>query len=321
MPENSRNRSSPGVRHIKIDAEHAGQRIDNFLTTTLKGAPRSLIYRILRRGEVRVNGGRIKPDYRLQEDDTLRIPPVEIKPASSIPEQSNPGVARLQSRILYEDAGMIIVNKPSGMAVHGGSGVQFGIIELLRVMYPQCKRLELVHRLDRETSGCLMLAKKTSVLRALHEQLREHKIEKVYLALLKGNIGKRSLKVDLPLKKNYLQSGERVVRIQDDGKDAQTIFVPEKHFSFASLARVKLLTGRTHQIRVHAQASGHELAGDDKYGEREFNKKMKELGLKRLFLHAQTLKFTHPQTGELVKVTAPLDDDLEKVLTTLEHAQ
>lgn len=303
---------------VEVDPESAGQRIDNFLVRHMKGVPKSHVYRILRKGEVRVNSGRARPEYRLQSGDKVRIPPVRCaEPAEARPL---PGALdRLRDRVLYEDAGLLVLNKPAGMAVHGGSGLSFGVIEALRALRPEARHLELVHRLDRETSGCLMVAKKRSVLRELHELLRRGEVEKRYLALLLGRWGGGAREVSAPLLKNVLQGGERVVRVSEDGKAAVSRFKPISVFPEASLVEVDLGTGRTHQIRVHSAHVGHPIAGDEKYGDPEFNRRMRELGLKRLFLHSHFLAFRLPGTGEEISVSAPLEEDLRRVLEKLEE--
>ncbi len=322
MIEN-RNKKKPaqGVVERLIEPDLAGQRIDNFLLTVLKGVPRSHIYRILRKGEVRVNRGRVKPQYRLQAGDRVRIPPLRLAPAKTPPRVDHPALARLQARVLYEDKDLLVVNKPAGMAVHGGSGVDFGVIEALRQLYPRARRLELVHRLDRDTSGCLVVAKKTSVLRSLHEALRGEGMEKRYLALVAGRFAAGETVVDRPLRKNVLRSGERLVSIDAGGKPAQTVFSLQQAFAGASLLEVRLLTGRTHQIRVHAASLGHPLAADDKYGDAAFNRRMARLGLRRLFLHARSLRFAHPSSGESLYLTAPLDEDLKQLLQRLQGTE
>lgn len=305
------------VHYLTIDAEFKGQRIDNFLITKLKNVPKTRIYRILRKGEVRVNKKRAAPSYRLQEGDQIRIPPldlgVENKPISAPHNLKD----LLKSRILYEDKGLLIINKPAGIAVHGGTNMKWGIIEILKEMYPEFPHLELAHRLDLDTSGCLVLAKRRAVLREIHELLRSGMVNKQYWALTKGHWAKSDLRVEASLLKNHLSSGERIVRVNDEGKISITIFETLEKYSNASLVKAKLLTGRTHQIRVHAQFKGHPIAGDEKYGDREFNKSMRELGLKRLFLHAYSVEFVLPATGQVVKVSAPLDSDLEKFLKHL----
>ena len=305
------------VRLVEVDPEYAGQRIDNFLLTLLKGVPRSLIYRILRRGEVRVNKGRIKPVYRLQAGDVVRIPPVKLPVAETHPKPGRSVLEAVEQGILYEDDRLLVLNKPSGLAVHGGSGIHYGAIEALRILRPQAKRLELVHRLDRDTSGCLLVTKRGSSLRSLHEQFRDNRVQKIYLALLKGRWQGGQRIIDAPLKKNTLQGGERMVRVNREGKDATSIFTPLAVAKEASLVQVELKTGRTHQIRVHAQHIGHPLAGDDKYGDEVFNRQLREKGLKRLFLHAKRLCFEFPPENKRGCISASLDKELKKVLTNL----
>ena len=302
---------------VEVDEGAAGQRIDNYLLKHLKGVPKTRVYRILRKGEVRVNKKRIKPDYRLALGDVIRIPPVRV---SDKPESAKPGdrvLKLINESILYEDDGLLVLNKPSGLAVHGGSGLSYGVIEGLRALRPEARFLELAHRLDRDTSGCLVVAKKRSVLRAFHTLLREGGMDKLYLALVKGCWKGGGKRIDAPLRKNELKSGERVVRVSQDGKPSLSIFTPVTIYKECSLMRVKLVTGRTHQVRVHAQYSGHPIAGDDKYGDDEFNRMMSTHGLKRLFLHAAELHFTLPEHGT-VHVEAPLDDNLQKLLNSLE---
>lgn len=314
-PKDSKDSKNP-IRLLQIDDLQIGKRIDNFLTTQLKGLPKSRLYRLLRKGEVRVNKKRVKPDYRLQLDDIVRIPPLRLgapAPATLPPSLSSQQI--LAKRILYEDKNILVINKPCGMAVHGGSGISFGVIETLRHARPQEKFLELVHRLDRDTSGCLMLAKKPSVLKELHELLRNGQVEKIYQALVKGCWPKQLHRVDAPLKKYQLQSGERMVSVDPDGKTAATEFRVIQRFTDMTLVEAKLLTGRTHQIRVHATHTGHPIAGDEKYGDKEFNKQLRAHGCKRLFLHATSLHFVLPSSGQEIAVTADLDHDLRKCLT------
>jgi len=252
----------------------------------------------------------------VQEGDAIRIPPMRMStPAAD--EGGKPSIAvqqLLQKRIIYEDDELLVINKPSGMAVHGGSGVSFGVIEIMRHMRPQAKLLELVHRIDRDTSGCLLLAKKASVLKELHELIRQGNVQKIYLTLVKGQWPKHIVLVDAPLKKYELQSGERMVNVSKEGKSAQTEFRVIKRLANATLLEAKLLTGRTHQIRVHTAHIGHPIAGDEKYGDKEFNKQIRAQGCKRLFLHAYQLDFVLPATGKHVQVAAPLDADLQKFL-------
>lgn len=302
---------------VEVDEGSDGQRIDNFLLKNLKGVPKTRIYRILRKGEVRVNKKRIKPDFRLSIGDVVRIPPVRM---SDKPEAKAPGdrvLKLIKESILYEDDGLMVLNKPSGLAVHGGSGISYGVIEGLRALRPEARFLELAHRLDRDTSGCLVICKKRSVLRAFQEQLREGGMEKFYLTLLKGRWKGGGKRIDAPLRKNELKSGERVVRVSKDGKPSLSIFTPLTIYKGCSLMRVKLVTGRTHQVRVHAQHSGHPIAGDEKYGDDDFNREMSQKGLKRLFLHAAELHFTLPEHGT-VHVEAPLEAKLQQLLDRLE---
>lgn len=316
MTTSTKNTQS-GVQMLEISSDLAGQRLDNFLMARLKGVPRSLVYRIVRKGEVRVNKGRIKPDYRLKAGDLVRVPPVRVSETDTT--QPAKGLQRrIEEAIIFEDKSLLVINKPSGIAVHGGSGVSHGVIEALRAQRPDAHFLELVHRLDRDTSGCLLIAKKRSALRNLHEQLRLHQMDKVYQALVKGNWGSKQRVIDAPLRKNILKSGERMVKVTADGKPAKSIFSPMQCSDIASLVKVKLETGRTHQIRVHAAHAGHPIAGDEKYGDDDFNQRMKKSGLKRLFLHAWSLTFNLPDSGEPLKVEAPLDEHLLSVLKKLE---
>ncbi len=309
------------VQYVSITADSAGQRIDNFLMTHLKGVPRTHIYRILRKGEVRVNKKRAKPSYKLQEGDQIRLPPLQTGPDHVPPKPGNQLMAFLASRILYEDNGFLIINKPSGMPVHGGSSVKLGVVEALRCMYPKLSQLELVHRLDLDTSGCLVLAKKRSVLRELHELLRARKVEKIYWTLTKGHWKEAELRVDAPLLKNQLTSGERIVHVNVEGKPSVTLFRTLQEFAKTALMEVALETGRTHQIRVHARYRGHPVLGDEKYGDKELNKQLREAGLRRLFLHAYSIHFTLPSTGQEVKVTAPLDVELRACLDALGYGE
>ena len=300
-------------RFVTVDDFSVGQRLDNYLIKQLKGVPRSRIYRIIRKGEVRVNKGRKKADYKLKAEDLIRIPPIrtstekEIKPSQGL-------LKTLENSVLYEDKGLLIINKIHGMAVHGGSGISVGIIEALKSQYKE--PIELVHRLDRSTSGCLLLAKKRSVLKSLHEQLVSHQLEKRYTALVKDTWSKKRHTIDAPIYQN-----SRYSVIDSKGKDSLSHFHPIKNFELgefnASLVEVSIETGRTHQIRVHAKFAGHPVAQDDKYGDAVFDQFMKKKGLNRLFLHAKTLTFTNPLTNEIQKVSAPLPDDLEAFLKKL----
>lgn len=304
-------------RQVSIDTGHEGQRIDNFLVSVLKGVPKSRIYRLLRKGEVRVNKGRIKPGYRLKKDDIVRIPPLVLE---SRQEQQRPS-AKLSDLILgatlYEDEDVLILNKPSGIAVHGGSGINIGVIETLRAVRPDIPDIELVHRLDRATSGCLMFAKNRRTLLRLHTLLRTNAVDKRYLTLLKGRWQNGEQRIDMALSKNRLQSGERMVHQDDSGKMASSYFCPIKINDEASLMEVKLLTGRMHQIRVHATHMGHAVAGDDKYGDRDFNRQMRKYGLSRMFLHAHRIEFELDDKQKKIMVQAPLSEDLKKCLENL----
>ena len=310
---------SPKVRLVSVTDEDAGQRIDNFLARHLKGVPKSHIYRILRRGEVRVNSGRIKAQYKVCAGDKVRIPPVRVSEEKTAP----PAAAKIDwdKYVLFENNRCLVLNKPSGIAVHGGSGLSFGVIEALRASRPQAPYLELAHRLDRETSGCLVIAKRRSFLRLFHEQLRNGEVVKQYLALLVGQWEGGRRTVNVPLRKNQLQGGERMVIVDEaTGKQALTIFTPVSRFPQATLAEVDLKTGRTHQIRVHAAHIGHPLAGDVKYGDPDINRSLRKAGLRRLFLHAHRLEFADSDAGESVSVSAPLDAGLKAVLDSLESS-
>jgi len=307
-----------GPQLVRIDDRHAGQRIDNYLLTALKGVPKSHVYRLLRKGQVRVNKGRIKPVYRLKYGDVVRIPPLHMR-AEAPPALS--AAARWRSRLeaacLYEDEALIVLNKPAGMAVHGGSGLSYGLIELLRQLRPDLPEISLVHRLDRETSGCLLLSKSSRSLLALQQQFMTDTLSKRYLSLLQGHWQQGRQKVDQPLRKNRLQSGERMVSVDETGKSAITFFKPRRLFRDASLLDILLMTGRTHQIRVHAAWLGCPIAGDSKYGNTEFNSLMRTRGLRRLFLHAASIELIQPLTGKKLRIDAPLGDELTAVLAAL----
>jgi len=301
------------ARLVTVDEFSIGQRLDNYLLKQLKGVPKSHIYRIIRKGEVRVNKGRKKAEYKLQSEDIVRIPPIKTASEKVIKPSDNL-IDVLNQSILYEDNGLMILNKHHGMAVHGGSNVSIGLIEALKTKYKQ--PIELVHRLDRSTSGCLILAKKRSVLKALHEQLVQHQMEKRYIALVNNSWSKKRHTIDAPIYQN-----SRYSVIDTKGKQAVSHFHPLKNFQTddfsASLVEVLIETGRTHQIRVHAKYADHPIAQDDKYGDRLFDKVMKEKGLNRLFLHAKSVTFTNPMTNEIQKVVAPLPIELENFLNKL----
>lgn len=311
-----------GVRQVIVSADDAGQRLDNFLLRELGSVPRSLVYRIVRKGEVRANGGRVAVSYRLQSGDRIRIPPVRLPEATGDQGGASAGplpaalIAALEAAVLYEDRRLLVLNKPAGLAVHGGSGIRAGAIEALRHLRPDERQMELVHRLDRDTSGCLLVAKKRSVLRALHEALRERRMEKRYLALVKGQWQHGDHLVDAPLLTAHRRGGERWVTVDAQGKPARTRFRPVQLFRDWSLLEALLETGRTHQIRVHAAHAGHPLAGDTRYGPKAGGA---PAGLQRMFLHAQAVSFEWPDTGEPFHVHAPLDDALRDTLTRLEE--
>ena len=296
-----------------VDEFSEGQRLDNYLLKHLKGVPKSHVYRVIRKGEVRVNKGRKKAEYKLQLDDVVRIPPIRVSESGQV-EASDNLKQLLTDSVLYEDKGLLIINKPSGLAVHSGSGVTIGVIEALRSMYKD--PVELVHRLDRATSGILLIAKKRSVLKNLHEQLSQHQMEKRYTALVKGTWSKKRHTIDAPLYQN-----SRYTVVDAKGKEAISHFQPLKNFHQqdfeASLVEVLIETGRTHQIRAHAKHAGHPIAGDDKYGDSRFDAEIKTKGLNRLFLHAHQLTFTNPLTNEIQKVQAPLTQDLQDFLKIL----
>jgi 23S rRNA pseudouridine955/2504/2580 synthase len=307
-----------GARRVRAGEGSEGQRLDNFLLRELAGLPRSRVYRLLRKGEVRVNGKRKQPDYRLAADDEVRLPPVRSAPAvEGGPRRVPDGLlATVRAAIVQEDDRLLVLNKPAGLAVHGGSGLAFGAIEALRALRPE-ETLELVHRLDRDTSGCLLIARTRAALRSAHALLREGQVEKHYAALVIGRwrIGRKT--IDAPVVTNARQGGERVVRVHRAGKIAVSVFEPVTHFGdVATLMDVAIRTGRTHQIRVHAAFAGHPVAGDEKYGDREANAALRERGLRRMFLHASSIAFRWPD-GSAFRAEAPLPPELEGVLARL----
>jgi len=298
----------------------AGQRIDNFLVKELKNIPKSKIYSILRRGEVRVNKGRIKPSYKLQAEDIIRVPPltnVEPEPGAVRPITSKQIASfNLEAAVVYEDSHLLIINKPSGLAVHGGSGLSFGLIEMLRAMRPNAPHLELIHRIDRDTSGCVMIAKSVVMLRGMHELFRNGNIKKIYHTLVKGYAAENFIVAE-PLKKFVLASGERLVRVHPEGQPSVTEFTVLKRYNGATLLQAAPVTGRTHQIRVHAAQRGLPIVGDQKYGNKEYNQITKQLGLKRLFLHARQLSFVCPINNVPINVQAAYDQDWNSGLENL----
>ena len=316
MSEHDPQPPKSSVQHLEVGAEAAGQRLDNYLQRVLGGVPRSRIYRVIRKGEVRVNGRRAGPETRLAAEDKVRIPPLRVAAEPPAPRPSADLTGRIARAIIHEDDRLLVIDKPAGVAVHGGSGVSFGVIEALRAMRPE-ESLELVHRLDRDTSGLLLVARRRSALRSLHALLREEGLEKRYLALVKGHWNLGAKRVDVPLRTDTRVGGERTVRASASGKASVSAFRPVQFFGkTATLMEVTLETGRTHQIRVHAQHAGHPVAGDAKYGEAAFNKEMQALGLKRMFLHAHSLSFAWPEGGEF-SVNTPLPAELAAVLDRL----
>ncbi len=312
--------SKDSVTFLEIDESGEAQRIDNFLFKQLKGVPKSHIYRILRGGEVRVNKKRVDQTYRLQVGDMLRIPPIRVAEKAEAEPVHVPAV---EFPVIYEDDALLAVNKPAGVAVHGGSGVSFGVIEQLRRARPHAKFLELVHRLDRETSGVLLLAKKRSALTAMHEIMREGNSDKRYYTLVLGQWKNARQHVKLPLYKFDTPQGEKRVMVREDGQASHTIFTlqkswPESSLPAFSLLEAQLKTGRTHQIRVHLSHLGFPIAGDDKYGDFARNKQLMKQGLKRMFLHAHSIAFNHPLTGEPLHLTAPLPPELEQFIARLD---
>jgi 23S rRNA pseudouridine955/2504/2580 synthase len=310
------------VQQLRVDPESAGQRLDNFLLRHLKGAPKTLVYRIIRSGEVRINKGRASADTRVQDGDTVRVPPLRL----SLPKPEGAAAPAREFPVLFEDDNLLAIDKPAGVAVHGGSGVSFGVIEQLRRARPSARMLELVHRLDRETSGVLLVAKKRSALKHLQDQFRERETGKTYLALVQGQWPSNRKVIDLPLEKFILAKGEsegerrvRVVSKEDpNGMRAITLVKVAKLVGSCTLLEVTIKTGRTHQIRVHLASLGHPIVGDDKYGDFEYNRAMQKQGLKRMFLHAWRLQFRHPVNGDGVRLVSDLPPELQQFVTTLQ---
>lgn len=306
------------VRYVTADSDQHQRRIDNFLSASLKGLPRVRIYQMLRRGEIRVNGGRVKPGYRLQAGDRIRIPPVRLgerRPPATPPDYM---LDLVKKRVIYANKDIIVLNKPAGIVVHGGTGRSFGVIEILRCLYPFDTGLQLVHRLDQDTSGCLLIARNAGVLKTLHRDLASGRVKKTYQALLMGRLERPVLEVDQPLRKNLLRSGERMVKVDGQGKAARTRFEIIRVYKSATLVKVILMTGRTHQIRAHAGYINHPVGGDIKYGAREFNKYLRSLGLKRMFLHAAGIALPADTGLDRTDFSAPLPDDLQSVLETID---
>ena len=323
--------SKDSVSLITVAEHEAGQRLDNYLIKILKGVPKSHIHRIIRAGEVRLNKKRCKPDSRIQTGDLLRIPPVHTAEKQRSSENRPQAVPAREFNIIYEDDALLVIDKPAGTAVHGGSGVSFGVIEQIRRARPEARYLELVHRLDKDTSGLLMIAKKRSALVKLHEAIRNDHPKKIYLALGVGKLPNDSFHVKLPLFKYTGAQGEKMVRVSEDGQSAHTIFRVLNRFSddllhqvglsHLTLVQATLKTGRTHQIRVHLQSQQCPIAGDERYGDYQANKRLQKLGLKRMFLHAAELHLDHPLTGEKLILKAPLPQDLAQFVLMLENAK
>jgi len=303
------------VQQLEITDRNAEQRLDNYLLSKLKGLPKSRIYKLLRSGQVRVNKGRKKADYRLKLGDIVRIPPVRMAETddSKAPQHL---VEKVNQSVIFEDKQLLVLNKPAGLAVHSGSKLKFGVIEMLRQARPDAQMLELVHRLDRETSGCLVIAKSRDALNLLHQHFRDEdgQMQKIYRAIVTGRWQGSEKTIDLPLLKNTIRAGERMVEVNPQGKQARSLFIPLEYHDDLSLMEVKLYTGRTHQIRVHAQSTGHPVAGDKKYGDAEFNTRLKDKGFKRMYLHAYQLSFA--LGSQSYKITAPLDDEWQKLINT-----
>ncbi len=305
----------PGVRMVTVTDKNDAQRIDNFLLATLKGVPKSRIYRVIRKGEVRINKKRCKPETKLQTGDVVRIPPITVQSAKAPPKVSQQLSAVLDAAVLYEDKEVLVINKPAGLAVHGGSGVNLGLIEALRTRYAETQFLELVHRLDRDTSGVILVAKSRPALRHFHRLFRDDEVNKIYHLAVHGKWPRHKKFVDAPLRKNELKSGERIVRVSADGKASQTHFRVLQASAHFSLVEAKPITGRTHQIRVHAAFSGFPIAGDDKYIE---DKVANYHGLEkcRLMLHARTITFTLP-SGKAMTFTADYDERFTEALSLM----
>lgn len=314
-------KSGPNVKMVAVDPDSEGQRVDNFLLKTMKGVPKSRIYRCIRKGEVRVNGKRVKADSRLAEGDQVRIPPIRMSTDSNPPLASKGTLQRLSDAVLFENESLIVLNKPTGIAVHGGSGISTGVIEGMRQLRPEARFLELVHRLDRDTSGCLMIAKKSSYLKQLQALLQnKDKLEKHYICLVHGRWPRRKQHVNLPLSKNVLASGERISRVQTDGKSALTEFDVQSQSGQLSLLAARPVTGRTHQIRVHCAASGFPIVGDVKYGDDKADAGL-SLDYRRLMLHASRLVIPELEGGHSITVEAPFDaafSDAIKLIKTVE---
>ncbi len=316
VPAQNPGETRSGVQHLEVTEEEVGQRLDNYLQRHLGGVPRSHVYRVIRKGEVRVNGRRAGPELRLQLRDRVRIPPVRLAPPEEPGHPSRELVARIEAAIVHTDPDLIVLDKPSGVAVHGGSGVSFGVIEALRAARPG-EPLELVHRLDRDTSGCLLIARRRAALRELHALMRTNAFEKRYLVLVRGKWNLGAKRIEVPLRTDTRVGGERTVRAGSSGKPSVSDFRPVQFFGrTATLMEVTPHTGRTHQIRVHAAHAGHPVAGDEKYGDAAFNEMLRGLGLRRMFLHAHSLSFSWPR-GREFSINTPLPAELAALIDVL----
>jgi 23S rRNA pseudouridine955/2504/2580 synthase len=320
VPAKPASTDSPSVTFQEVSSEQSGQRIDNFLLSRLKGVPKSRIYRIIRKGEVRVNKKRIKPEYKLQTGDLVRIPPVRVaEPRQQIPP-SEALQELLQNAVLFQDECLLIINKPAGLPVHAGTGVKTGLIEALRYIYPELSGLELAHRIDKGTSGCLLLAKNAKSLKILSAQFKGREVQKTYHALVEANWPEQISEVDAPLLRQEAGNGERYVVVSNEGKSAQTDFAILERFTDATLIKASPRTGRTHQIRVHTQYSGCPIIGDQKYSQDVSRKQFADRGIKRLCLHAAELSFTHPESGQQFTISAPWDAQFSAAVSLLRQA-
>jgi 23S rRNA pseudouridine955/2504/2580 synthase len=313
----SRPTSAPAVTYQEVGENQAGQRLDNYLLTRLKGVPKSRIYRIIRKGEVRINKKRVKPEYKLKSGDLVRIPPVRVAATKTLQPPSDALQTLLKKAVLFEDDVMLVINKPSGLAVHGGTGVKTALIEALRHMYPDLDGLELVHRLDKGTSGCLVVTKNSKALKTLAQQFKSSEISKIYHAVVEGNWPEQLKEINAALRRQEEKNGERYVEVTKDGKAALTRFNIIEVLPNTTLIEARPVTGRTHQIRVHAQLAGHPIIGDDKYSSTKTRRAFAKAGVKRLCLHAAAIQLIHPNTGEQLTFNAPYDNQFEQALATL----
>jgi len=312
--------SAPAVTYQEVGENQDGQRLDNYLLTRLKGVPKSRIYRIIRKGEVRVNKKRVKPEYKLNVGDLVRIPPVRVAATTVLQAPSDEFQALLKQAVLFEDDVMLVINKPSGIAVHGGTGVKIALIDAMRHMNPEQEGLELVHRLDKGTSGCLVMAKNNKSLNALAHQFKTSEINKTYHVLVEGTWPEQMKEINASLRRQEVNDGERYVEVSSEGKSALTRFEILELLPNSTLVEARPVTGRTHQIRVHAQLAGHPVIGDDKYSPTKSRREYAKSGIKRLCLHAAAIELSHPKTGEQLRINAPYDSQFEKALTMLRES-